>query len=701
MKLRTMTQALACAGLLSALLAACGGGGGGTTDTTTPPAPTGVTLEGTAASGAPMAGATITVTDANGKTATATAGADGKYSLTLTGFTAPVVVTASLPSGEAVKLYNALLDSLPALGQTAHANVTPLTDALAALAAGDNNAGAFAADPNRLKQLDPAKLAAAATLLKTVLVNVITELGLPADFDPVKSAFDADRASGGDKLLETVKVSVSDLGVTLTNVRVTVTGDGATASVTITPTSSAPAPLPKPTITTDFSPLDAWIAQINQCLALAPASRVSVGAAGAPTGFLGACAQVNGFSPSYKRNGYNLVQRWGSVLLALPQGAKAQLPELLGFFKSVTGHDQLLFRVAVNTSQGGTSYVEIAEKNDAGEWFVVGNQRNFDASVDVRLSRVTDASTYGFTPGVGPDQGINVGNFSRYEAILAFSFNQSGPNGQDVYAVRIKGAGLPANGLVLARSSSCGTGDYLAFYNDNGVLPAALMATATASATTSWRLASKPIGSGYKGTDFWNELRGRNSAGAPTTAPTPWSLTPVDLASVPELARYSWEVFTVAGGAVPSATFTSRIVTRVVGPDFAGNLPWATLSAASLEYANPAIAAKAGALPSVDLSWTTPAGAPVVTNAYVYGDNRGSGAPSLRMNVGGRVAAFGATSQSYSAEAETNGLGQACSSTTIPAFTATQGYREVGLRQTTERSLVLQQLTQHIGRPVQ
>jgi hypothetical protein len=70
------------------------------------------------------------------------------------------------------------------------------------------------------------------------------------------------------------------------------------------------------------------------------------------------------------------------------------------------------------------------------------------------------------------------------------------------------------------------------------------------------------------------------------------------------------------------------------------------------------------------------------------------------MNVGGSLAEFGATSQSFNPADERNGAGQACGFTTAPPFSATRGYREVNLKQQTDRSLVMQRQDYFIGRPV-
>lgn len=84
-----------------AALSACGSGGSGSNPAAPPP----TRLVGTAAVGAPMAGATITVSDADTTTVdvTTTAAADGSYSVDVSDLGPPLLVRASgMLNGEAV-----------------------------------------------------------------------------------------------------------------------------------------------------------------------------------------------------------------------------------------------------------------------------------------------------------------------------------------------------------------------------------------------------------------------------------------------------------------------------------------------------------------------------------------------------------------------------------------------------------------------
>lgn len=99
--------------VVAAIISGCGGGGGGNTAANGAP----VTITGTAATGAPMAGATVTVVGANGISASTITNSDGSYSITVNGLTFPAMISAS---GSGVTQYSWAL----AAGV---ANITPLT----------------------------------------------------------------------------------------------------------------------------------------------------------------------------------------------------------------------------------------------------------------------------------------------------------------------------------------------------------------------------------------------------------------------------------------------------------------------------------------------------------------------------------------------------------------------------------------------
>lgn len=682
------------AGVFSALLAGCGGGGaaGGAT----------ASLSGVAAYGAPMAGATIVITDSTGKTVTATAAADGGYTADVSGFNAPLLITAAGDYGNSVKKYVALLDAMPASGAAAIANVTPLTNALAAMVSSDGvSPDEFAKDIGKLRNLDGARLASALGNLQAAMADVLADAGLPATFDPTRTAFHAERGNAADTLLDTVRVTQSDLGVMLSNARVALSyGAAGGASVTLKGlATSGVARLPKPDVAaTDMAAFDGLLAQLNACLALPPAARVGVDGSGDYTP-QGVCAAMSAFSQDYLQDGFTFSRLWGARLASIPAGATFAMPELLTFMKNEAGDQTALLRLTINTDQGGAIYAETARKNGA-TWAFSGNQRKYDASITTALARSTDVSTNGsIAPLISgyADSGKNVGKFSSYSSLLFFSFNQPGA---DVYAVRVTGPGLPAAGIVLARSSACGASDYLAFYRNDGVLPAAsASATPTTTSGNGWVIDVKNVGSDYLGSDFYKQSQGISATGLPSASVTrPMASVAVDTSTIPEFARYKWEVFTEAAGSTAADVFYSRVVTRPLAASFGAKQAWAELSADAMRYVQPNVAATAGELTQGTVSWSLPAGAPPVIGAYISGFGVDPLNPANTPYASMRSGVPRAASSQMVMYQDVNGAGRSCGAYRMASFSATSGYRRVGTVQHTDSGMELQQSAYHQGR---
>ena len=187
---------------LIAVLTACGGGGGGGSDVTstapettpavTPavtPATTPVastTLTGTAATGAALVGAEITVKDSKGASKTATADANGNFSVDVTGMTAPLIIRAVDLYAE--QTYYAMAQTIPASNVI---NVTSITDSLAQ-ASGQTPSVVFADPAANFASVDFAKTATAQNNLKTALSNYMQGLGIDSTVDFTTTAFSVD-----------------------------------------------------------------------------------------------------------------------------------------------------------------------------------------------------------------------------------------------------------------------------------------------------------------------------------------------------------------------------------------------------------------------------------------------------------------------------------------------------------------------------
>ncbi|WP_232454724.1 cell wall anchor protein [Burkholderia ubonensis] len=216
MKIRSNTgiMRLALCASMSAVLAACGGGGG--SSNASAPAGTGgqsttaaaTSMTGTVAIGTGMTGATVTVTDAGGKNVTATSGANGTYNASLSGLTAPFLITATDPSGVSGTLYSVVASASTAAGAPVIANVTPLTTAVAALMTQSGNPADLTGNASAITS---SAITAAETTLDTAIAPILSANSVPASFDPIGTTFTPNQA-GADAVIDSVAVTPSASG---------------------------------------------------------------------------------------------------------------------------------------------------------------------------------------------------------------------------------------------------------------------------------------------------------------------------------------------------------------------------------------------------------------------------------------------------------------------------------------------------------
>lgn len=291
------------------LVAACGGGGGDP-----PPAPTeSVFLSGTAATGAPMVGATIVVLDATGTevqvcrdasnaVVACTTGADGRFTLGLrAGAQAPLVFSATPADGGLTHV--SMLDQAQD-GDTV--NVTPITTLIAAALSPSGN-------PHTLQpgDFDPASLQAALAEIVAALQPLFDAVGTTVN--PITGAFVAD-GTGLDRALDVLDVQMGPdaNGVFVVSAEIRLNGDdvqpasvviaGGGNPVTQNMASVTPAALPVDGV----APLLADLLQrMGACYNLPHAMRVNTATtphsliASACTGLF-----VDGDPASYLSNGY-------------------------------------------------------------------------------------------------------------------------------------------------------------------------------------------------------------------------------------------------------------------------------------------------------------------------------------------------------------------------------------------------------------
>jgi hypothetical protein len=127
--LRQITIIFVC--LINLGLTACGGGGGGSSSSSTS---SGSSMSGTAAVGAPIANATVTIYDSTGAVVgSTTTNADGEYSAVINGGTAPYVVEIIGGVGDSVGKYYAVANN------TGTVNINQVSNAIAAALSNSGN----------------------------------------------------------------------------------------------------------------------------------------------------------------------------------------------------------------------------------------------------------------------------------------------------------------------------------------------------------------------------------------------------------------------------------------------------------------------------------------------------------------------------------------------------------------------------------
>ena len=622
------------AAAVAAALAGCGSDGDGGS-----PAPTPTMLSGTVAVGAAVPRASVVIQDADGATADITANADnnGKYSIDVSSLKAPLVVRASgTLNGEAV----AVVAVVPELSGSAAntANVTSLTHAVAALVApgGDLNALSTAqaiAGINAKTALDASTL-----VVNTLKSNPAFASLLPANFDPLKTAFNAD-GSGVDAVLDQVQVETSAGVVTIANLTA-VNSDGGTppAPATLTPAQVATpsqAPTLPPSEAASNLPSGAEMLalakKLETCLDLPIEQRVTLDANKEATAVSAACTfGVAG----WKSSGGGWVERMGNDVLRYAANTKLKVGQPTvaavlappNYSGSSFQHPHcnaatcVVMYVPTTTASGeaGGGFWQLAKV--AGKWEFVGNQLPYAMGVEQRLNRRVAVNT-----ALAAANPTNYFLHDRIESTIRLTFNPDGSvaDTSNIRAVRWKGPGLPAAGVVTHRSQRCGTDDRFPITNQEGVL------TVNNTAST---------------IQFWNNggatefiIDSAKLDGGAQALPTPttnWAGTqsPANqdyrssafAGQIPAWSTYTAEIYYFTNtGTTPNEVVTVRNSTPFEPAAAGAAKKWPALAQGIVDdYLKPT-GAKAGSLTTLahTLQWTNPDDG-YVNFGYLFSQNR-------------------------------------------------------------------------------
>lgn len=381
-------------------LAACGGGGGsdgGSSAAATPPATDApaakpVVFSGVAATGSPLADATVTISDANGDDVCATTtNLQGGYECTLkTDAKAPFAIVARTADH---RLYSSAPTAV-----SGTINVTPLTTLIVSLLSPNGNPDQFAeqlrADPN-LATDD--KVKARIDEVRNLIAPLQAAAAVKEDFNPLSGSFAAD-GSGHDKVLDSLTVSIRPEAQSA-NISVTLklkpkSDDAAPVEVHFRSNESVPeAPVAKleqndladngmAMLVADF------LGRLRSCYALPLAERIAGVAEGADSGSGGPSAVqasecrslfVDGNPARFKDNGLT-VGRSGAFSGMFQQRFTGAAFDLGNFeYLWANGDVQITFRST--TAAGAVGYSALTLRMQDGKLKAIGNQYQYAATV--------------------------------------------------------------------------------------------------------------------------------------------------------------------------------------------------------------------------------------------------------------------------------------------------------------------------------
>lgn len=538
-----------------ALVASCGGGGSSLVSSA------GSTLGGVAASGAPIANATIVITCADGTTKTGTANASGEYSVDVSGCTAPLVISATGQVGEAEQTLVSVYPS--AVTGSATANVTPITNAIASTLASDGNPLTLAASiATEKNNITVTAVTTRNSALATSLAPALQQAGVTGAVDLISTPFSANR-SGVDKLLDNLKVTVTPSGVAITNVGgakvddmgnlngQSTNNDLSAAGITITRTTNFGSGLPQlPATVDDMSLADSAMAAFNTCFALPAAQRGTV------TSPAAACASLP-VAIDYLHNGRNAAGEFDRYLTSASYDrATFAKPEVIRFFSSSATDTRALVRFGLVRSDGVGEFLEtVVEKSPAtgNVYKMRGNQRLFRVGITGYITREEQLGSRGTTRPQGAyyHTGLNV--YFGYAEGGAGGTPTGGSRGtgRRVQYVKVTGPGLPAAGIILnARLSGC----------DSYYAIALNATTAPTSCTSLFRMQYRKATAADPENTFMQTAFGSGSN--PEFASQ--QSTDAELKAILPFAAYKFEIFYNAASTTPDLVYYERLRSRPV-----------------------------------------------------------------------------------------------------------------------------------------
>ena len=575
---------------------------------------------GGAGDGGPLKKAVVTLTDANGNQVVGQTDSNGLYLLKYQtkNFTAPLVLRVIDAGGNSL---TSVTDESATTGKVIRASINPLTDKITSDVIPASVSGTDKTFDG--SKVDLSKLVQAKADLVTSVNDGLKVAGIAdtSKFDPVKSVYNYD-GKGVDAVIESIS-HARDSGTGATQLRAKLQGVNTDANgVVITTLITASTPLATTSVALSTNPgltfnkLNAYVVELNRCFALSPSARqTDVNCADSDSSRL--------VASNFRHNSRDLKAMYATLYsnadTSAVQGSVVSNPTLLYTTKSSGSSVDDIAVVEVTVNQPGTGSLVGASNTPivyttilvfrrfdtltqavAGNWILYGNQNAFDWSVE---------ANYYSSVQTNPARQANAAGGSNFPSAMrsglrvnfsttVFDTRSRTYKPANVYAVRVKGPGLPANGVVWAPNG----GGRMSILNKTGTIPA--QGTLATTAQIDFRMAGVTLGTGQPlDPGVWCTTCGYNSD-LPTGA---------DFSQTQAYSRYQSEIY-VNGSTTPIVEY-AFILAPIQAPAVMANVPLHDLSGNTALITPPQ-----AAVTSVTVQWVRKLGAARIesANAFFY-----------------------------------------------------------------------------------
>ncbi|MCX4146902.1 MULTISPECIES: cell wall anchor protein [Paraburkholderia] len=555
-------------------------------------------MSGTVAIGNPLTGAPVTVLDATGKTASATSGTNGTYNVSISGLTAPFVITATDPSGASGTLYSVVATTSTSNSAPVTANVTPLTTAVAALLTASGNPLTLT-QTSGLSAVTTSAVKAAVTTLDTALAPILAANGLSAtSFDPLGGTFTPNQ-TGADAVIDSVAVTPSTSG---TGVQIASLADPNTA-IQLNQKTTVSTALRNPSQPANY--LASLLTQLGQCMTAMQANANATSSAcssAIDANYLndGKGTGVAGFA---KR--HTLFTK-GTTL----QGVKTVAFLPAGTLPAVSNPAALVYFLVTDPNGTPDFASEIVQQLPNGSWDIIGNQEQYNIYIASFLGRMQ------FTDSTDAGNG-------RYESGLDIQIPTSvtvNSTSTSVGSALVQGAGLPASGIYML-GGNAGFGPYLMFPLKSVAVPPVLQSTSSPS----W----PDVGMSTQYKWSWASLAGGSSSFTPTTPD--YASATANVSGIQQYGAYTVTLFDYTGNQIGTpqtvlniapnlnAAAGTTIAWQTLGSDVIANLLTPGGSGTTTASSGQGASTKA------TIDWTVPSVSGIYPNSWVSLDSQGAG----------------------------------------------------------------------------